>query len=77
MRVPLSWLREFVDLPAGVTGREVGEKLVRTGLEVETVVEAGADIRGPVVVARVLSYEVEEHTNGKSIRWCSLDTGED
>src|SRR6266545_950300 len=76
MRVPLSWLREFVDLPAGVTGREVGEKLVRTGLEVETVDEAVADIKGPTVVARVLSFEVEEHSNGKSIRWCSIDTGE-
>ncbi|HEY3002602.1 MAG TPA: phenylalanine--tRNA ligase subunit beta [Kribbellaceae bacterium] len=77
MRVPLSWLREYVDLPAGVTGREVGDKLVRAGLEVETVDEAGADIKGPIVVARVLSFEVEEHSNGKSIRWCSIDTGED
>ena len=54
MRVPLSWLSEYVDLPAGVTGREVAEKLLRAGLEVETVVEAGADIKGPLVVARVL-----------------------
>ena len=35
MRVPLSWLREYVDLPAAVTGRDVGEKLIRAGLEVE------------------------------------------
>src|SRR6266542_4201232 len=76
MRVPLSWLREYVDLPTGVTGREVGDKLVRAGLEVETVDEAGADIKGPLVVARVLSFEVEEHKNGKKIRWCSIDTGE-
>ena len=27
MRVPLSWLREYVDLPAGVTGRDVQAKL--------------------------------------------------
>ncbi len=40
MRVPLSWLREYVELPAGVTGRELGEKLVRAGLEVETVDES-------------------------------------
>jgi phenylalanyl-tRNA synthetase beta chain len=77
MRVPLSWLTEYVDLPAGVTGRDVADKLVNAGLEVETVDEAGADIKGPLVVARVLSYENEEHKNGKTIRWCSLDTGED
>ena len=32
MRVPLSWLREYVDLPAEVTGRDVAEKLIRAGI---------------------------------------------
>ena len=77
MRVPLSWLREYVELPAGVTGREVGEKLVRAGLEVETVDEAGAGLTGPLVVGRVLSYENEPQKNGKTIRWCSLDIGKE
>lgn len=77
MRVPLSWLREYVDLPAGVTGREVGEKLVRAGLEVETVDEAGGGLTGPLVVGKVLSYEPEPQKNGKTIRWCSLDIGKD
>jgi phenylalanyl-tRNA synthetase beta chain len=77
MRVPLSWLREYVELPAGVTGREVGEKLVRAGLEVETVDEAGGGLTGPLVVGRVLSYEPEPQKNGKTIRWCSLDIGKD
>jgi phenylalanyl-tRNA synthetase beta chain len=77
MRVPLSWLREYVELPAGVTGREVGEKLVRAGLEVETVDEGGAGLTGPLVVGRVLSYEPEPQKNGKTIRWCSLDIGKD
>lgn len=77
MRVPLSWLREYVELPAGVTGREVGEKLVRVGLEVETVDEGGAGLTGPLVVGRVLSYEPEPQKNGKTIRWCSLDIGKD
>lgn len=27
MRVPLSWLREYVDLPADVTARELATKL--------------------------------------------------
>jgi phenylalanyl-tRNA synthetase beta chain len=77
MRVPLSWLREYVELPAGVTGREVGEKLVRAGLEVETVDEAGGGLTGPLVVGKVLSFEPEPQKNGKTIRWCSLDIGND
>ena len=37
MRAPLTWLGEHVDLPAGITGRELAEVLIRAGLEVETV----------------------------------------
>ncbi|MFI5731580.1 phenylalanine--tRNA ligase subunit beta [Kribbella sp. NPDC051587] len=75
MRVPLSWLREYVELPAGVTGRQLGEQLVRAGLEVETVEES--DLTGPLVVGKVLTYENEPQKNGKTIRWCSLDIGKD
>ncbi|ADB34458.1 phenylalanyl-tRNA synthetase, beta subunit [Kribbella flavida DSM 17836] len=75
MRVPLSWLREYVELPDGVTGRQVAEKLIRAGLEVETVDES--DLTGPLVVGKVLSYEPEPQKNGKTIRWCSLDIGKD
>jgi phenylalanyl-tRNA synthetase beta chain len=77
MRVPLSWLREYVDLPIEATGRDVADRLLRAGLEVETVDRVGADIKGPLVVARVLSFEDETHSNGKTIRWTSLDTGGD
>ncbi|TCC09790.1 phenylalanine--tRNA ligase subunit beta [Kribbella soli] len=75
MRVPLSWLREYVDLPGDVTGRDVAEKLIRAGLEVETVEES--DLTGPLVVGKVLTYENEPQKNGKTIRWCSLDIGKD
>ncbi|REF37997.1 phenylalanine--tRNA ligase subunit beta [Thermasporomyces composti] len=76
MRVPMSWLREYVDLPEQVTAREVADRLIRVGLEVETVEEAGADVTGPLVVGRVLSFTEETHKNGKTIRWCSVDVGE-
>ena len=77
MRAPVSWLREHADLPADLTGRQLSDALVRAGLEVETVEEAGADVQGPVVVGRVLSFTWEEHSNGKTIRWCSVDVGEE
>ncbi|MFI0487150.1 phenylalanine--tRNA ligase subunit beta [Actinomadura sp. 9N215] len=74
MRAPLSWLREYVELPAGVTGRALAEKLIAAGLEVETVDQAGADITGPLVVGEVLA--IEELTGFKKpIRYCRVDVG--
>ena len=75
MRAPLSWLAEHVDLPAGMTGRELGEVLIRAGLEVETVEAMGADITGPVVVGRILTFVDEPQKNGKTIRWVQVDVG--
>ena len=51
MRVPLSWLREYVDLPA-VTGRDVADKLIAAGLEVETVEQLAAPTSSPWSSAR-------------------------
>ncbi|MBN1771956.1 MAG: phenylalanine--tRNA ligase subunit beta, partial [Deltaproteobacteria bacterium] len=76
MRVPLSWLSEYVDLPPGESARDVAARLIRAGLEVETVDHAGADVDGPLVVGRVLEFSEETHKNGKTIRWCQVDAGE-
>ncbi|MEW1904715.1 phenylalanine--tRNA ligase subunit beta [Streptomyces sp. NPDC086147] len=74
MRVPLSWLREYVDLPATETGRDVQAKLVSAGLEVETVERLGVGLTGPLVVGRVLT--IEELTEFKKpIRFCTVDVG--
>src|SRR3954468_17651287 len=76
MRAPLSWLREYADLPADVTGRALAERLVAAGLEVETVEAPGHDIDGAIVIGRVLTFEEETASNGKTIRWCTVDVGE-
>lgn len=52
MRVPLSWLREYVDLPATETGRDVQAKLISAGLEVETVEHLAPTSRAPSSSAR-------------------------
>src|SRR5690606_36781565 len=57
MWVPLSWLREYVDLPATETGRDEQAKLIAASLEVETVEHLGADLKGPLVVGQVLTIE--------------------
>jgi phenylalanyl-tRNA synthetase beta chain len=72
MRAPLSWLREYAGLPGEVTGRELAQRLIEVGLEVETV--DVLDIEGPLVVGRVLA--VEELTEFKKpIRYCQVDVG--
>ncbi|MGC4981777.1 phenylalanine--tRNA ligase subunit beta [Streptomyces sp. DT193] len=74
MRVPLSWLREYVDLPATETGRDVQAKLISAGLEVEAVEQLGAGLKGPLVVGQVLT--IEELTEFKKpIRFCTVDVG--
>ncbi|RNL83661.1 phenylalanine--tRNA ligase subunit beta [Halostreptopolyspora alba] len=74
MRVPVSWLREYVDLPAELTARDLAAGLISVGLEVETVDEIGADITGPIVLGRV--REIEELTGFKKpIRYCRVDVG--
>ncbi|MYX93526.1 phenylalanine--tRNA ligase subunit beta [Streptomyces sp. SID486] len=74
MRVPLSWLREYVDLPATETGRDVQAKLISAGLEVESVEQLGADLKGPLVVGQVLTIEELEGFK-KPIRFCTVDVG--
>ncbi|MET9798194.1 phenylalanine--tRNA ligase subunit beta [Nocardiopsis alba] len=75
MRVPMTWLREYVALPTDVTARELASRLTLAGLEVETVDELGADLTGPIVFGRVL--EIEELTGFKKpIRFCRVDVGD-
>jgi phenylalanyl-tRNA synthetase beta chain len=76
MRVPVSWLREFVALPETLSARELGTALIRVGLEVETVHEIGAGLSGPLVVGTVLAIEPVAGTK-KPIRWCQVEVGED
>jgi phenylalanyl-tRNA synthetase beta chain len=73
MRVPMSWLAEHVEVPAGTTAEQVAADLVRVGLEEEGI--HGGDVTGPVVVGRVLTMDAEPQKNGKTINWCTVDVG--
>jgi phenylalanyl-tRNA synthetase beta chain len=75
MRAPVSWIREYVDLPTGATTEELAHRLTALGLKLEAIHRAGADIRGPLVVGRVLTKEPEPQKNGKTINWCTVDVG--
>src|SRR3954463_8608309 len=75
MRAPLSWVREYVDLPADATPAALAHRLTALGLKLEALEAPGADLQGPVVVGRVLSAEPEPQKNGKTISWCRVDCG--
>ena len=75
MRIPLSWLAEWADLPAGSTPEALHAALVRVGFEEETV--HGGDLSGPVVVGEVLDFTPEPQKNGKTIRWCAVRVAPD
>jgi phenylalanyl-tRNA synthetase beta chain len=70
MRVPLSWLGEYVDLPSDATPASVMDQLVRVGFEEEAV--HTFDVSGPLVVGHVLEFVSEPQANGKTIRWCQV-----
>ncbi|MDY0909277.1 phenylalanine--tRNA ligase subunit beta [Microbacterium sp. CFBP9034] len=75
MRVPLSWLREYVDIPADATPEDVLEALVRVGFEEEDVHRF--ELQGPIVVGEVLEFVEEPQSNGKTIRWCQVRVAPD
>ncbi|MDT4941890.1 MAG: phenylalanyl-tRNA synthetase beta chain, partial [Pseudonocardiales bacterium] len=77
MRAPISWLAEHVDFPAGISAREIADAVIRIGLEVEAVEVGSEGLSGPVVVGRVFAFVDEPQKNGKTIRWCQVEVGED
>ena len=75
MKAPVSWIKEYVELPADVTTDELAHRLTALGLKLEAIERAGGDITGPLVVGRVLTMEPEPQKNGKTINWCTVDVG--
>ncbi len=72
MRIPLTWLREYAQVPAGATAEDVMTDLVKVGFEEEAVHRPMDELSGPIVVGQVLSKEPEAQSNGKTINWCSV-----
>lgn len=75
MRVPRSWLADFIDIPASATLDDIADAYVRIGIEPEGTELVGAELVGPIVVGRVLSFVEEAQSNGKTIRWCQVEVG--
>ena len=76
MKTPVSWIREFVDLPADVTTDDLAARLTALGLKLEAIERPGDQITGPLVIGRVLTMDAEPQKNGKTINWCTVDVGD-
>jgi phenylalanyl-tRNA synthetase beta chain len=75
MKIPLSWLREFITFPKSISVDAIVAGFVKVGFEVEGVENPAAAITGPIVIGRVKS--IEELTGlKKPIRYVGLDCGE-
>lgn len=72
MRIPYSWLKEYIDLE-GVDPLEVGKKLTISGSEVSSIDTAGGDIPG-VVVGRIVS--THKHPDVDRLIVCKVDIGD-
>ena len=69
MRVPLGWLREWIDLPDEA---ELCERLTLAGLEIEEIVRSGPDLSA-LRVGHVL--EKRQHPNADRLSLCRVDVG--
>jgi phenylalanyl-tRNA synthetase beta chain len=70
MRVPLSWLREFVDVD--LTPEDLAARLTRLGMEVKGIERRGSDWAN-VVVGELLA--VEKHPNADRLSLTKVNTG--
>ena len=71
MKVPFSWLKEFVDID--ITPQELEEKLFGCGFEVEELIDLSAEI-SRVVVGEITHMEKQEGTD--HLHLCRVNCGE-
>lgn len=72
MRVPLSWLGEWVDLPD--SEEELAEQLTMSGLEVDAIERTGPDL-SEIVIGHVLARD--PHPDADRLSVCRVDIGGD
>ncbi|MCH5165231.1 MAG: phenylalanine--tRNA ligase subunit beta [Clostridiales bacterium] len=71
MKLPLSWLREYVDI-GDITPQELSDKLLSIGFEVEEIIMPRNDVKG-VVVGKV--QQIVHHDNSDKLWICQIDIG--
>ena len=72
MKVPVSWLNEYVDV-SDLSVRELADKLTFSGVEVEGIEEVGVTLGDLFVVGEVLTSEA--HPNSDHLHVCKVSDG--
>lgn len=75
MRVPVSWLKEFVKLGSDITIQDLHEAFVSLGFEVEGIETFGA-VEGDLKVGEVIEIKNLDQFK-KPIRFCQIKIGKD
>ena len=73
MKVPLSWLKEFVNLD-DLTAEEIAKELTLAGSEISSIEKVGGDING-VIIGKVLS--VRKHPDADKLSICEVNIGDE
>ncbi len=71
MKVPYSWLKEFVNIE-NISVEELSAKLVSCGFEIEEVIYARENLKN-IVVGEIL--EIKKHDNSDHLSICQVDVG--
>ena len=72
MDVSYQWLKELVDVP--VDADTLGEKVSRTGIEVDSVTHLGAGLK-KIVIGKVM--DLVDHPDSDHLHIAQVDTGDD
>ncbi len=72
MKVPVSWLNEYVDV-SDLSVKELSDRLTFSGVEVEGIEEVGAVLDDHFVVGEVLACE--KHPNSDHLHICKVSDG--
>lgn len=70
MKLPLSWLKDFVNVDA--TPEELSAKLLGIGFEVEEIIYTGKNINN-VKVGKII--DIKKHFSADKLRICTVDMG--
>ena len=72
MKLPISWLKDFVDVDVDV--QVICDALVNVGFEVEEIINYGEGISG-VVVGKIV--EITKHPDADKLKICQVDVGKE
>ncbi len=72
MNISLSWLKKYVDIDVPV--EELCERMIRSGFEVESIVDLSESMKN-IVVAKVIS--MEKHPDSDHLWICQMNIGTD